>query len=145
MTLHRVAEMLSLSMTIPTVILAIAVVYLWFPAARAALRSDRKDARQWFVLGVVFGFIGSAIDNIYWFMPWSASYMGESDLFRQLTDIGVFFNIIFRQGFGIAAAYCHIKASEMSSVPQLRFANKIIVCSYIVGMFYVVLMGMHTT
>lgn len=144
LSIHRVAEMLSLTMTIPTVVLAIAVVYLWFPAARAALRSDRKDARQWFILGVVFGFIGSAIDNVYWFMPWSASFMGESDLFRQLTDIGVFFNIIFRQGFGIAAAYCHIKASEMSSVPQLRFVNKLIVCSYIVGMFYVVFMGMHT-
>jgi hypothetical protein len=143
LNIHRLAEMLSLTMTIPTVVLAIAVVYLWFPAARAALKADRKDARQWFILGVVFGFIGSAIDNVYWFMPWSASFMGESDLFRQLTDIGVFFNIILRQGFGIAAAYCHIKASEMSSIQNIKFVNRLMVCSYLTGLGYVLLMGIH--
>ena len=143
LNIHRVAEMLSLTMTIPTVVLAIAVVYLWFPAARAALRADSKDAQQWFILGVVFGFIGSAVDNLYWFLPWSASYIGETEIFHKLTNAGVYFNIFMRQGLGIAAAYCHIKASEMSSIQNIKFVNRLIVCSYLVGLGYVLLMGIH--
>ena len=118
MNIHRIAEMISLIMTIPTVLLAISVVYLWLPAARAALKADSRDAHQWFILGVVGGFLGSAIDNLYWFMPWTASFMGESAIFSQLTDSGVYFNVFFRQGLGIFAAYCHIKAAEMSSLKQ---------------------------
>ena len=41
---HHLAEMLSLAMTIPTVVLAIAVVYLWLPAARVAAKEDTRDA-----------------------------------------------------------------------------------------------------
>ena len=129
-------------MTIPTVLLAAAVVYLWLPAARAALKSDSRDAHQWFILGVVGGFIGSAIDNLYWFMPWTASFIGETAIFSQLTEFGVYFNVFFRQGLGIFAAFCHIKAAEMSSLRNVQIINRLLVTSYFVGISYVLLVSM---
>ena len=142
MNIHQLAEMISLIMTIPTVLLAAAVVYLWLPAARAALKEDSRDAHQWFILGVVGGFLGSAIDNSYWFMPWTASFMGETAVFGQLTDFGVYFNVFFRQGLGIFAAYCHIKAAEMSSLKNVMLINRLLVASYFVGISYVLIISM---
>ncbi len=142
MNIHRIAEMISLIMTIPTVLLAVSVVYLWLPAARAALKADSRDAHQWFILGVVGGFIGSAVDNLYWFMPWTASFMGEAAIFAKLTDSGVYFNVFFRQGLGIFAAYCHIKAAEMSSIKQVQIINRLMVASYFIGISYVLLISM---
>ena len=142
MNIHQLAEMISLIMTIPTVLLAAAVVYLWLPAARAALKEDSRDAHQWFILGVVGGFLGSAIDNSYWFMPWTASFMGETEIFGQLTDFGVYFNVFFRQGLGIFAAYCHIKAAEMSSLKNVMLINRLLVASYFVGISYVLIISM---
>ncbi len=139
---HHLAEMLSLAMTIPTVVLAIAVVYLWLPAARVAAKEDTRDAHQWFILGVVAGFVGAALDNAYWFLPWSASYMGEVEIFQTLTDAGVYFNVVFRQGLGIFAAFCHIKAAEMSTIPKIKVINRIIVFSYLVGVLYVLMIGL---
>jgi len=140
--IHHIAEMLSLIMTIPTVLLAAAVVYLWLPAARAALEVDSRDAHQWFILGVVGGFIGSAVDNLYWFMPWTASFMGETAIFSNLTESGVYFNVFFRQGLGIFAAYCHIKAAEMSSLKNVMIINRLLVASYFVGISYVLIISM---
>jgi hypothetical protein len=140
--IHHIAEMLSLIMTIPTVLLAAAVVYLWLPAARAALEADSRDAHQWFILGVVGGFIGSAVDNLYWFMPWTASFMGETAIFSNLTESGVYFNVFFRQGLGIFAAYCHIKAAEMSSLKNVMIINRLLVASYFVGISYVLIISM---
>lgn len=140
--IHHIAEMLSLIMTIPTVLLAAAVVYLWLPAARAALEADSRDAHQWFILGVVGGFIGSAVDNLYWFMPWTASFMGETAIFSNLTESGVYFNVFFRQGLGIFAAYCHIKAAEMSSLKNVKLINRLLVASYFVGISYVLIISM---
>ena len=135
--------MLSLAMTIPTVVLAIAVVYLWLPAARVAAKDDNRDAHQWFILGVVGGFLGAALDNAYWFLPWSASFIGEAQLFHTLTEVGVYFNVVFRQGLGIFAAYCHIRAAEMSTVPKVKLVNRLIVVSYLIGIAYVAFVSIN--
>ena len=137
---QRLAEMLSLSMTIPTVILAVSVVYLWLPAARKAILADNRNAQQWFILGVVAGFLGSTVDNLYWLFPWSASYISEQDIFQTLVNTGVYFNIIFRQGFGILAAYCHVRAAASTELPKVRLVNHLLVGSYALGIAYVALM-----
>lgn len=136
-TLQEVAELTSLGMTLPTVVLAIAVVYMWFPSARDAWKATTKKAHDWFILGVVAGFIGATLDNLYWFMPWTASFL-DDPLFAKLTNMGVFFNIFFRQGLGIVAAYCHLKAAELSDKSPLRFVNKLLCLSNVLGVFYVV-------
>ena len=140
--IHHIAETLSLIMTIPTVLLAVSVVYLWLPAARVALKADNRDAHQWFILGVVGGFVGSAVDNSYWFIPWTASFVGETAIFGQLTEFGVYFNVFFRQGLGIFAAFCHIKAAEMSSLRNVQIINRLLVASYFIGISYVLIVSM---
>lgn len=122
-------------MTFPTVILAVAVVYTWLPSARDAIKSNNPTAQDWFIVGVVAGFIGSVLDNAYWFMPWTASFL-EHEAFQTLTNLGVFFNIFFRQGLGIIAAYCHLRAAEISSNRRIRGLNTLLFASNLIGIAY---------
>lgn len=133
--MQKIAELISLGMTFPTVVLAIAVVYVWFPSARNAALKSNKKAHDWFTVGVVIGFAGSILDNIYWFIPWTASFLGHP-AFETLTNAGVFFNVFFRQGCGIAAAYCHVKAAGLSGNTSSRFVNQLLASSYLVGFAY---------
>ena len=139
MNLQNIAELISLGLTFPTVVLAFAVIYTWLPSARAAWSNTAKTGKDWFLLGVAIGFVGAALDNIYWFMPWTAAYMGH-EAFQTLTNAGVFFNIFFRQGLGIAAAYCHLKAAEVSSAKQLKIVNSLLIASHLVGFAYAMLL-----
>lgn len=139
MNLQNIAELISLGLTFPTVVLAFAVIYTWLPSARDAWRNTDKTGKDWFLLGVAIGFVGASLDNIYWFMPWTAAYMGH-DAFQTLTNAGVFFNIFFRQGLGIAAAYCHLKAAEVSSAKQLKIVNSLLIASHLVGFAYAMLL-----
>ena len=133
--MQEVAELISLGMTFPTVVLALAVVYTWTPSARQAILKTNRGAHDWFIVGVVIGFVGSLFDNIYWFIPWTASFIGHES-FHSLTNAGVFFNVFFRQGCGVAAAFCHLKAAEWSETTSSRFVNRLLVASYLVGFAY---------
>jgi hypothetical protein len=135
-SLQEVAALTSLGMTLPTVILAIGVIYMWFPSARDAWVAQPKKAHDWFIIGVVAGFTGALLDNIYWFLPWTASFL-DHPAFTTLTNLGVFFNIFFRQGLGICAAYCHLKAAELSDKSPLKFVNKLLCISNMLGVVYV--------
>ena len=126
-------------MTFPTVILAIAVVYTWLPSAREAINSNNPKSHDWFIVGVVAGFVGATLDNIYWFMPWTASFIGH-EAFQTLTNAGVFFNIFFRQGLGIVAGYCHLKAAELSSDNKIKGINNLLVASNLLGVAYAVML-----
>ena len=137
--MQQIAELISLGMSFPTIILAAAVIYTWLPSARAAIKSDNTSAQDWFIVGVVAGFVGSLFDNLYWFLPWTAAFLGHES-FNTLVECGVFFNIIFRQGLGVCAAYCHLKAAELSSNKKLRFVNVLLVASNLVGIGYAILL-----
>ena len=132
---QQTAELLSLILTIPTIVLAISVVYVWAPSARKFFTYKNKTGEHWFIVGVALGFIGAAIDNAYWMLPWTAAFL-ESPTFIGLTEKGVFFNIVFRQGLGIAAAYCHIRAASLSNGNSLRNVNALLVCSSLAGVAY---------
>ena len=142
MNLQDIAELISLGLTFPTVVLAFTVIYMWLPSARKAWQNTNKTGQDWFVMGVAIGFVGAALDNIYWFMPWTAAFIGDSS-FQTLTNAGVFFNIFFRQGMGIAAAYCHIKAAELSSARSLKVVNTLLISSYLSGFGYAVALILH--
>ena len=137
--LQHVAELLSLGMTFPTVVLAGSVIYMWFPSARKAWQKENKNGQDWFVMGVAIGFVGAMLDNIYWFMPWTAAYIGHPS-FTDLTNAGVFFNVFFRQGLGIAAAYCHLKAAELTSRKRIKFVNSLLIASNFAGVAYALLL-----
>ena len=110
-----------MGLTVPTVVLAVAVVTVWSPAALRAIKRPGTERRgeDWFIVGVVAGFIGATLDNIYWAFPWTATFL-ESPLGWKLTSAGVFFNVFFRQGLGIVAGYCHLKAYAVDHTPKRR-------------------------
>jgi hypothetical protein len=135
--MQEIAELISLGMTFPTIVLALSVIYTWFPSARRAVKTDNPQAQDWFIVGVVAGFIGSALDNIYWFFPWSAAFL-DHPAFVTLTNLGVFFNIFFRQGLGIVAAYCHLKAAEKTDSLKMKLVNNLLLASNLLGLSYTV-------
>lgn len=113
--IQRIAEGISLGLTVPTVVFSAMVVVMFFKSAIQAIKRGReRDAIDWLKLGIWIGFVGSSIDNIYWGFAWSCSFVGSS-LTGWAFNNGVYFNIPFRQLSGILAAYCHVRcAVEMT-------------------------------
>lgn len=130
-TLHHLAEITSLAMAVPTIVLAVAVVWTWGPAALKALVSRNFTPNDWFIVGVCVGFLGSVGDNLYWGLAWSAEFTDHAAA-DKLFALGVWSNIPFRQGMGIAAAYCHLRAAT-GDQSTLRHAtlNRILLVSYL--------------
>lgn len=138
------AELLSLFLTLPTIIMACVVIYLWGPKTAFILKGKRpiKDC-DWFIIGVTVGFIGQFADNLYWAIPWSLSYIGS-----EYTDLfmfnGVWFNIPSRQICGIIAAYCHIKSYLMycssSDTNEARNITILNTGSFVLGGVYIAIL-----
>lgn len=147
---HEVAELFSLTLTFPCVVSALLVVWFWGPSAFQALKvltkvrwwaEDAKGvgfAALWFHLGVVWGFGFENMDNGYWFIPWSMSYLDSSHTDTWMAN-GVFFNIPFRQLRGIASAYCHIRSAmcfDLTGNLTLEKLNHWLFWSTVVGILY---------
>lgn len=130
--LNHFAEILSLGLTAPTIILAGAVIYTWFPSATLAFKKDKKEAQDWFIFGVVIGFIGAVVDNLYWSFPWSFAFL-DNPYFHPFVKAGVYFNVIFRQGMGVLAGYCHLRAATASSSTRLKRLNLLLGISALLG------------
>tara|TARA_R110000824_G_scaffold238429_2_gene427219 strand:- start:2626 stop:3057 length:432 start_codon:yes stop_codon:yes gene_type:complete len=109
-----VSELISLTLTVPTIILSAWVVIEYgrpaVKALRGILAGSEVTTEQLLILGISVGFIGAFFDNIYWGFAWLADYTGHPwrDL---LFNGGVFANIPFRQGAGILAACLHLYAA----------------------------------
>jgi hypothetical protein len=116
---------------------------MWLPSARSAWQKTEKSGKDWFVIGVAIGFVGAALDNIYWFLPWTAAYLGDP-AFQALTNLGVFFNIFFRQGLGICAAYCHLRAAEKSTTNSIQVVNALLVSSHLIGLVYILTLSLYS-
>ena len=136
------AEAISLALTIPTIILGIGVLIHWGPAAWEMFKAKSLDSNGWLIVGVVVAFLGSVLDNLYWSIPWASSFLsiGPTDA---LMENGVFFNIFFRQLSGIAAAYCHLKASVLSSSDGARKVNQLVAVSYIMAVALVTVLFLY--
>lgn len=130
MQIQKLAELCSLSLTIPTVVSGVVVVKAWGPPAWAALRSGQLTAQGWFVLGVAAGFVGAVLDNLYWALPWTASFL-ELEAADALMARGVYFNVFSRQILGTFAAYCHLKAAEEHDSIRAGAANQILAYSHV--------------
>lgn len=134
--IQELTEVTSLALSIPTIILAALVVLTWFPAAKEALRTQTKSGNDWFILGVVAGFIGAAIDNTFWLVPWTATFL-DLDWFEASVKIGVYFNVVFRQGLGVVAAHCHLKAAQMTNSKRAQNLNFIFIAANLFGGLYI--------
>jgi hypothetical protein len=126
------ANLLSLGMVFPTVILGSIVLITWYPSAIKSFRKIDKSADDWFILGVFAGFIGAIVYSLYWFIFWLSNYMNLS-IVDALGENGVIVNICSRQIMGMLAAYCFIKASELSYDRGSRSVNRLVISCNLVG------------
>lgn len=137
----RLAEMVSLAITAPTIILAVWAVYLF----AGALFADQRPSLRWFACGICVGFFGATFDNLYWSIAWTSQFLGLEST-KALFDHGVFANIPFRQTCGTIAAYCHIRAvfvgreDPRETVKGTKELNQVTVISLFVGCIGVLLM-----
>lgn len=123
------AEHVSLVWTGPTVVLAFAVLFIWAPKTIRALTRGGWTGHDWLIAGVAFGFLGGALDNLYWSIPWTGSLLGSSWT-EGWFQHGVYPNILFRQGLGTLAAFCHLKAGSMQLEGGERFLNGALLLAY---------------
>lgn len=130
--LHAAATLISLVSTPPTIIASCMVVWLWLPAAHRAAWKARRKSTDWFLMGVALGFMGSAGDNAYWAIAWTADFL-DLGVRDQLFAAGVYSNVPFRQAATFGAAACHIRAAVKSDSPMFR---AVIYGSWIVGLIY---------
>lgn len=127
----EIGELISLTLTIPTVLLGVAVVIQWWPAASRAARSRKLlTGSEWFIIGVATSFAGSVADNLYWSTAWVESFLYGDITATWAFQNGAWTNIVFRQGVGIFAAFCHLRAAELAVTPASRFVNRLLVVAY---------------
>lgn len=137
-TVQTHAQLQSLAWTIPLITVCVIVVWRVWPQFVLAARKRTRDRNEqdWIIMGIACAFTGKAIDASFWFVPWSLAYIDHSS-WGFANSLGVFSNIIFRQGFITYAAYCHILAFRVpGSQESMRIVNTIFLLSILVGQFY---------
>ena len=117
MNIHKLAEIISLSLTVPTVLLSAVVIVIWGKSSLSALKSKKRTGADWLIMGVIVSFIGSSLDNVYWGLAWGADFLGMASR-DALFHHGVYANIPFRQIAGVIAAFCHIRGALSWSVSK---------------------------
>ena len=138
MELQKVSEAVSLGLTIPTIILSLAVVRAWGPSVWFAIQKGKMSEAQWLILGVSISFVGAFLDNLYWSIPWTLHYVSSTHAEFWFL-LGVHFNVFFRQSVGILAALCHLKSfySGRNGYKSLAF---LLMLAHIGGVAYVVIL-----
>jgi hypothetical protein len=138
MELQKVSEAISLGLTVPTIILSLAVVRAWGPRVWFAIQQGKMSEAQWLILGVSISFVGAFLDNLYWSIPWTLHYI--SSVHAEFWFLlGVHFNVFFRQSVGVLAALCHLRSfyAGRSGYKSLAF---LLMAAHIGGVAYVVIL-----
>lgn len=134
-------KLISITITGPTIYLAILVVIMWAPSAWKFItqKGGPSTREEWFIVGVFVSFIGQALDNLYWGVAWTMNHM-DYEHAKLWFDFGFLPNIPFRMGAGIIAAFCHIKAMDLSlrsdgttDESAKRFISDIIITSVLIA------------
>jgi len=138
MEIQKVSEAISLGLTVPTIILSLAVVRAWGPRVWFAIRHGQMTEAQWLILGVSISFVGAFMDNLYWAIPWTLHYIGSEHATSWFLR-GVHFNIFFRQSTGILAALCHLK-SFYAGRHGFRSLPFLLLAAHLCGLVYILLL-----
>lgn len=120
MGMTETAEMVSLILTIPTIMLAVLVIMSYGKRAMLAVRhllhrDQSLTETDFLVMGITVSFVGATFDNAYWGFAWLSEFLGWPQR-DALFAGGVFSNIPARQVAGIVAAVLHL-------APILGFVN----------------------
>lgn len=139
MTIHKGADLISLGLTIPFLILAAWLLKLWFGGTKSGYAAERnqRSSHQWITIGVFLGFAGGWFDNTFWGVAWSNHFL-DSPYTEWWFGMGVYANIPFRQTLGIMAAYCHIRAYFVAAGVAIQHLNRVTLASFACGALYAV-------
>lgn len=157
--MNQQAEIISMWLTIPTLALGINVIRLfWRRSLSAFIHSLRTGKRPGSVdcirMGITLGFAGGVLDNLYWLVAWSLSYVeAPKSIIDWFFFHGVWANIPFRQSTGILAAYLHCVADtkgETDDYPddtmkQHSQLTRIVIISFIGGGVYALVLWLIKT
>lgn len=134
----NLAEIVSLVLTWPTLILGCGVLWHWGGEAWRAWRVPGKDRSgvQWLIVGVLAGFLGEVLDNTYWGIAWSMQFI-ESQHAGWWFTMGVWPNIPFRQCASIYAGYCHMRSFYSAQQQTDRKLTCIVLASALLGLVYI--------
>lgn len=145
-SLHHIASLISIFLTIPTLTTALAVMIRWWPRVKTLLFRKNKNmhAEDWFIRGVFKSFVKDFFDNGYWLIPWSLVFIGSSHAELWIMA-GVYVNCLVRQGIGLLAARCYLKASELyRSTHEMNDYKVTFKLSFltgcVLGLFYIILL-----
>ena len=123
MTNAELAELVSLSLTSPTLISAAVVIALWWKAAWRAVWTLQRSAHQWLILGVMCSFVGGFFDNTWWGIAWGKEFLKNPSAEWWFAN-GAFANVPFRQIAGILAGFCHVRSALQSRVEVSKLKEK---------------------
>lgn len=130
-------ELQSLALTLPVLILCVFVI---FECLKPLKESNRGSQMMWILLGICCGFTGNLVDNLYWMIPWTSSYLNLA-VTGDLVNFGVFPNLVFRQTLTSIAAYCHLRAFiPKTNTRLLRFVNWAVIISILLGQGYILML-----
>ena len=138
MDINKSAQWLSLVMSFPAFYAGAVLIYKWSGTCIEWLKGGRS-APQVFAAGIVVSFFGSGIDGTYWGAAWSLAYKYESTN-NILFEMGVYPNIIFRQGCDFFAAYLHVQASSIALDWDFKPFQRNVIISILIGIIYVFLL-----
>jgi len=137
-TIDKIAEIVSLSLTTPTVISAGVVITMWFLAfIKAVFTREKRTGQQWLVIGITISFFCDSGDNLWWGSAWGRHFLEHSSS-QWWFDKGIYANIPLRQIGGIFAACCHVKGAlvgDQNENLKMKVFNLILVISTILSFF----------
>jgi hypothetical protein len=108
--LHYI-ELVSLCLTPIVLALVLVVLVIYSPHLGRLLASKEPlSPQQKLMLGIALSFLGKLVDNAYWAIPWTGSYV-DSRHAGYFFAHGVAVNIPARQVSTILASVCHIGAA----------------------------------
>ena len=119
--IQKIGEWVSLTATIPTILLAIVVVHAYGKKCLPWVRSGEPFSRvQWLILGITLGFLGQVLDNVFWQVAWTLEFL-ELPWRQEVFQSGAWFNIVNRQLLGCLAALCHLRSAFLASSKDAEF------------------------
>jgi len=138
MEIQKISEAVSLGLTVPTIILSLAVVRAWGPRVWFAIQQGKMSEAHWLILGVSISFVGAFLDNMYWSIPWTLHYISSPHAEFWFL-LGVHFNVFFRQSVGVLAALCHLKSfyAGRNGYKSLSF---LLLMAHLCGVAYVLIL-----
>jgi len=138
-TLTKITQLQSLAWTFPLLALCFLVLFeIHRPAHNACFNPLRKNTQMcWILYGLLFAFVGKVVESAWWFIPWTLNYI-DHPRWAEFNDLGVYINIVFRQGFFTVAAYCHLRAfiPPKKDNGSLCFVHWVLITSFVMGQVY---------